>query len=116
MAASKNPRARLLHIRDEIDGVADIIKGPSFDQYQGSYLHRRAVERAAQIVSEAASALPAELVARYGDAPWKSIIGIGNVLRHEYQRLDDKRLWEIASVHLPALGPIVRRMLDELGN
>jgi uncharacterized protein with HEPN domain len=58
MAASKNPRARLLHIRDEIDGVADIIKGLYFDHYQGSYLHRRAVERAVQIVSEAASALP----------------------------------------------------------
>lgn len=116
MAASKNPRARLLHIRDEIEGVAAIIKGRSFDEYRDSYLHRRAVERAVQIVSEAAGALPPELIARYGDAPWKSIIGIGNVLRHEYQRLDDKRLWEIATVHLPALGPIVRRMLEELRN
>jgi hypothetical protein len=45
MAASKSPRARLLHIRDEIDGVAMIVRGLSFAQYQGSYLHRRAVER-----------------------------------------------------------------------
>jgi uncharacterized protein with HEPN domain len=67
MAASKNPRARLLHIRDEIDGVAAIIKGLSFEQYQGSYLHRRAVERAAQIVSEAAGAPPRELLERHGD-------------------------------------------------
>ena len=116
MAASKNPRARLLHIRDEIDGVAAIIKGLSFEQYQESYLHRRAVERAAQIVSEAAKAMRPELLERHGDAPWKSIIGIGNVLRHEYQRLDDRQLWEIATVHLPALGPIVRRMLEELRN
>lgn len=115
MAASRNPRARLLHIRDEIDGVAAIIKGLSFGQYQDSYLHRRAVERAVQIISEAAGALPPEFVARHDDAPWKSIIGIGNVLRHEYQRLDDKRLWEIATVHLPALGSVVQRMLEELG-
>jgi hypothetical protein len=58
MAASKSPRARLLHIRDEIEGVAIVIRGLSFAQYQGSYLHRRAVERAVQIVSEAAKALP----------------------------------------------------------
>lgn len=114
MAASKNPHARLLHIRDGIDGVAAIINGLSLSQYRGSYLHRRAVEQAAQIVSEAASALPTELLVRYGEAPWKSIIGIGNVLRHEYQRLDDRQLWEIATVHLPALGPIVRRMIAEL--
>jgi uncharacterized protein with HEPN domain len=50
------------------------------------------------------------------DAPWKSIIGIGNVLRHEYQRLDDRQLWEIATIHLPALGPVVHRMLEDLRN
>jgi uncharacterized protein with HEPN domain len=114
MAASRSPRARLFHIRDEIDGVAAIVKGLAFEQYQGSYLHRRAIERAAQIVSEAAKALPPELLTSHDDAPWKSIIGIGNVLRHEYQRLDDRQLWEIATVHLPALRPIVKRMIEEL--
>jgi uncharacterized protein with HEPN domain len=98
MAGSKSPRARLLHIRDEIDGVAMIVRDLSFEQYQRSYMHRRAVERAVQIVSEAAKALPSDYLARYPDAPWTSIVGIGNILRHEYQRLDDKQLWEIATV------------------
>ena len=31
----------------------------------------------------------------------------------EYQRLDDKQLWEIASVHMPKLEPVVTRMLAE---
>ena len=115
MAASKSPRARLLHIRDEIDGVAMIVHGISFAQYQGSYLHRRAVERAVQIVSEAAKALPPDYLAKYPNAPWSSIVGIGNILRHEYQRLEDKLLWEIATVHLPQLQPIVAQMLTELG-
>jgi len=112
--ASKSPRARLLHIRDEIEGVGLTVRGLSFAQYQDSYMHRRAVERAAQIVSEAARALPPDILARYADAPWSSIIGIGNILRHEYQRLDDKQLWEIATVHMPKLEPVVARMLAEL--
>jgi uncharacterized protein with HEPN domain len=115
MAASKSPRARLLHIRDEIEGVATIVRGLSFAQYQGSYMHRRAVERAVQIVSEAAKALPADYLSKYAEAPWTSIIGIGNILRHEYQRLDDKQLWEIATVHLPRLQPTVAQMLTDLG-
>ena len=114
MVAGKSPRARLFHIRDEIEGVALIVKELSFEQYQTSYIHRRAIERAAQIVSEAARALPADLLARHDDAPWKSIVGIGNILRHEYQRLDDRQLWEIATIHLPALGPVVWRMIQEL--
>jgi uncharacterized protein with HEPN domain len=115
MAASKSPRARLLHIRDEIEGVATIVRGLSFAQYQGSYMHRRAVERAVQIVSEAAKVLPADYLSKYAEAPWTSIIGIGNILRHEYQRLDDKQLWEIATVHLPRLQPTVAQMLTDLG-
>jgi uncharacterized protein with HEPN domain len=112
MAASKSPRARLLHIRDEIEGVAAAIRGLSFSEYKSSYVHRRVVERAVQIVSEAARALPPELMDEH-EAPWSSIVGIGNILRHEYQRLDDRRLWEIATVHLPNLRPIVVRMLAE---
>jgi uncharacterized protein with HEPN domain len=115
MAAGKSPRARLLHIRDEIEGVARIIRGLSIVQYQDSYMHRRAVERAVQIISEAAKALPPDYLARYSDAPWTPIVGIGNILRHEYQRLDDKQLWEIATVHLPKLQPIVAQMLAEIG-
>ena len=114
MAASRSPRVRLLHIRDEIEGVAASVKDVSFGQYQDSYILRRAVERAVQIISEAAKVLPGDLLERYSEAPWASIIGIGNVLRHEYQRLDDRRLWEIATIHLPALEPVVQRMIAEL--
>lgn len=113
MASSKNPHARLLHIRDEIDGIASVIRGVSFSDYQESYMLRRAVERGLQIISEAAKTLPPEILASHGDAPWTAIIGIGNVLRHEYQRFDDGRLWEIATVHLPQLHPVVLRMIAE---
>jgi uncharacterized protein with HEPN domain len=112
MAATKSPLVRLLHIRDEIDGVTAALQGVSFAQYQQSYTLRRTVERALQIISEAAKALPGELRAQYPDAPWNAIVGIGNVLRHEYQRIDDRRLWEIVTVHLPELRPVIRRMID----
>jgi uncharacterized protein with HEPN domain len=35
-------------------------------------------------------------------------------LRHDYQHLDDRRLWEIITVHLPALRPVVLSMLNEI--
>ena len=114
MAASKSPQLWLLHIRDEIDGVAAALHGVSFEKYRESYALRRVAERAVQIISEAAKALPSELLARYPDSPWNAIIGIGNVLRHEYQKIDDKRLWDILAVHLPQLRPVILRMLAEL--
>jgi uncharacterized protein with HEPN domain len=115
MAASKSPELRLLHIRDEIDGMSTALQDVSFAAYQGSYTLRRAAERAVQIVSEAAKSLPPEMLARYSEAPWSAIIGIGNILRHEYQHVDDRRLWEIVTVHLPQLRPIIMSMIGEIG-
>jgi uncharacterized protein with HEPN domain len=113
MAASKSPRLRLLHMRDEIESLSRELAGLRFETYRESYGLRRITERAIQIVSEAARALPEDLRARHPDAPWAEIIAIGNPLRHEYHRIDDKVLWETATVDLPALQPIILRMIAE---
>lgn len=113
MAASKNARIRLLHIRDEIDGVNNALAGVDFAQYRASYVLRRSVERAVQIISEATKSISPELLARYPEQPWAAIVAIGNILRHEYQTVDDRRMWDIATVHLPRLRPVIARMLDE---
>jgi hypothetical protein len=65
MAATRNPRNRLIHIRDEIEGLSAAVKGVTFEQYRDSYTLRRVTERALQIISEAARALPDELTARH---------------------------------------------------
>lgn len=114
MAASKSPKLRLLHIRDGIDGMSSALRDVNFAAYRESYTLRRTAERAVQIVSEAAKALPPEMLARYSEAPWSAIIGIGNILRHEYQHVDDRRLWEIVTVHLPQLRPIIMSMIVEI--
>jgi uncharacterized protein with HEPN domain len=114
MAASKSPLLRLLHMRDEIESLSHELAGVAFESYRESYGYRRITERAIQIVSEAARTLPAELRASYPDAPWTEIIAIGNPLRHEYHRIDDKVLWETATVDLPNLKPIILRMIAEL--
>ncbi len=113
MAASRSPHLRLIHIRDEIDGLTGTLKNVTFETYQDSYALRRVTERALQIISEAARALPSELTVKNPGAPWSAIIGIGNILRHEYQRIDDRRLWEIVTVHLPQLRVVVIQMLAD---
>ncbi len=114
MAATVNPRARLEHILFHIRGVADTIGGVNFNTYTSVYHMERTVERAVQIISEAVRALPPELTARYPDVEWGKIAAIGNVLRHEYQRVDPEVMWDIATVKLPELERVVRRMLDDL--
>ena len=77
MVAGTSTRLRLFHMRDEIESLSQELAGVGFETYRESYGLRRITERAIQIVSEAARALPEELRARYPDAPWADIIGIG---------------------------------------
>jgi len=114
MAASKSPELRLLHIRDEIDGMAAALQGVSFEAYRDSYSMRRATERAVQIVSEAAKALPPQLLAKHSQAAVARDNRHRNILGHEYQHIDDRRLWEIVTVYLPQLRPVVMAMIAEL--
>ena len=111
MAPTKSPRLRLLHIRDEIDDLTAALADVSFEAYCDSYTLRRATERALQIVSEAAKTLPSELRDQSPEVPWNAIIG--NVLRHDYQHLDDRRLWD-RTVHLPELRPVILCLIAEL--
>jgi uncharacterized protein with HEPN domain len=74
MAASKSPRLRLLHMRDEIESLSKELTGLRFEAYRESYSLRRTTERAIQIISEAARALPKDLRARYAETPWDDII------------------------------------------
>jgi hypothetical protein len=46
MAPTKSPKLRLLHIRDEIDGLTAALAGVTFEAYGESYVLRRATERA----------------------------------------------------------------------
>jgi uncharacterized protein with HEPN domain len=114
MAASANPRARLEHILFHMQGVADTIGGISFDTYTSVYHMERTVERAVQIISEAVRTLPSEITTRYPEVEWAKIAGIGNILRHEYERIDPAIMWDIATIELK-LKMVVRRMLADRG-
>lgn len=113
-AASANPRARLEHILFQIHDVADTVGGVTFETYIDVYHMERTVERAVQIISEAVRALPPGLTAHYPAIEWAKIAAIGNILRHEYERVDPQTMWEIATVRLPELEKVIERMLAEM--
>ena len=116
MVSAKSPRVRLQHVIDQIDGIVTATQGLSSAEIANSYIHARAVERAVQIISEAANELPPELRGKYPNVHWQPIIGIGNLLRHEYYRINPRDLWEIVTTHLPALRPVIARMLTEISD
>ena len=114
MAATKSPLMRLGHIRDEIANLLPLFTGVDYSTLASSYSMVRTTERAILIIAEAATALPAELTARYPKIEWHAIRGIGSILRHEYERVETEVLWRVVHENLPALAAAIERMIRDL--
>jgi uncharacterized protein with HEPN domain len=96
--------ARLEHARDVIDEIEAF----------GDYLREAMLRRGIEIISEASRHIPAALKARHPDIPWREIAGIGNVLRHGYEAIDDREIWRVVSRDLPPLKVTIEAMLREV--
>ena len=107
-------RLRLNDIIRAIDGAEMTIEGVGFNTYEFVYHMPRTVERSIEIISEASRHIPREMKERYPNIPWQQIAGIGNVLRHDYQVVDDHITWDVAKVHFPPLRAVVVEMLAGL--
>ena len=110
---------RLVHpalraIVDSIAGIEASVSGKTFDAFLSEWLLRHGVQRGLEIISEAARRIPVPLRATQPHIPWDQIIGIGNVLRHEYHRVSDKVVWNVVEVHLPPLKAAISLIVTAL--
>ena len=71
-----------------------------FDHPQGSL---GLFEQGIEIIAEASRHLPEDLKARHPKFPLPKAAGIGNVLRHEYERIAHDVLWRVVHDDLPPL-------------
>jgi uncharacterized protein with HEPN domain len=113
MAATRSPVARLRHILFHIEGISKTLVGVSFERFMDTYHLQRTVERGIEIISEAVKSLPPSMLAQHREVEWQKLIGIGNILRHEYQHIDASIMWDLATRKLPELEPVVRKLLEE---
>jgi uncharacterized protein with HEPN domain len=90
--ATRSPLLRIHDMLESIRGIEKALAGKSIRDYERSWLLRSAVERGIEVISEASRHLGRDLKAQHKDVRWKDIAGIGNILRHDYQRVDASRL------------------------
>ena len=69
-----------------------------------------------QIIGEAANSLSPARVSRYPQVPWRQIIGLRNMLVHEYFRIDRQAIWDIIESDLPPLKLTVEQMLKNFND
>lgn len=100
---SRSAALRLHDMLESVRGIEKAIVGKTYRDYERSWLLRSGVERGLEIISEASRHLSDDLKARHPDVRWKDIAGIGNILRHDYQRVESRIIWKTVKHDLAPL-------------
>jgi uncharacterized protein with HEPN domain len=92
------------------NGIA-VIEGIDFDTFSRDTTRKLALERAMEIVGEAARRVSLATRDAHPELPWRLIIGQRNIIAHEYGRIDHAQLYRTALEDLPGLIEILARLL-----
>jgi uncharacterized protein with HEPN domain len=96
---------------DYAEEALGISEGKSRETLEGDTLVRYALLHLFCVLGEAANRVSSEGQSKYGDIPWKNIIGMRNKLIHGYDVVDLNILWETVATDLPALVSTLRESL-----
>jgi uncharacterized protein with HEPN domain len=106
--------AYLWDMLDAARTVLDFMAETSYDDYLRDRVLQLAVERALEIIGEAARNVSLEFRLDHPEIPWKGIIGQRNILAHEYGSIRQDMIWEVITVHLPDFAFKLEEMVPPL--
>lgn len=110
-------KSNLLHldsILESIDHIRKYVVDMTAEELRQSEVTRDAVILRVALIGEASAHLSKELKDKYPDIPWPDVVGMRNILIHEYEGIDDVRVWNVITERLEPLKKAVESMIKEL--
>jgi len=103
----------LLDIREAGAAIGRALVGVSRRQFGEGEVLQAAVCHWLQIIGEASNSLSEGFRGAHPEIPWRRIIGLRNVIVHQYSDVDPGRVWRIARTSVPALLVAIGPLLPE---
>lgn len=107
-------KVRLFHIIDAINEIEIYTENVSLDDFVKNSMMFNATLRQLEIIGEASNRLSEQLLQNNTDIPWARIIGLRNLVIHEYFGIDDITIWNVIKINLPSLKEKISRIVSEL--
>ena len=97
-----------------VERIKDAMKDVSEEQFYQSRILLDAMSFNFAILGEAANKVSDELQAKHPEIPWGDIIGMRNVLIHDYVKPQPKYMWDAYRNDLDSLKKHLQKILKEL--
>lgn len=114
MPSRHDPADSLADIIENAERIERYLAGIDRAVFAGNDMLRDAVERCMERVCEAAHRLGEHAAELMPSQPWRDIRGMGNQLRHAYDRVGLDVIWNAACRDLPGLAADARQVLARL--
>jgi uncharacterized protein with HEPN domain len=111
MAPEERDAALILDLITAVREIESFLAGVEFARFESDKLLRYAVERQLIVIGEAAKRLSESFKASTPTVPWKAIVGLRNILAHEYGEILAERVWLVATRDLKSLAETLKPYL-----
>jgi len=105
--------AFLWDIFEAAKDVHDFVRETTFKEFSADKKSRYAVERQLLVIGEAAKRISDNFKQKHDEIPWKRMVGLRNILAHEYGEVLVERVWLIATENIPALIDILSPIIPK---
>ncbi len=106
-------KVRLYHIIDAINEIENYIQDTNIDNFVKNSMMFNATLRQLEIIGEASNRLSEDLLVENPEIPWARIIGLRNLVIHEYFGVDDFTIWNVVKINLPVLKDKISVLLSK---
>lgn len=103
MQINDRDAASLWDMAEAIRRILEFTQNSSLEDYLASIFMQSAVERQFEVLGEAARRMSPEFQQTHPEIDWSNIIGLRNVIAHQYEQVNQENLWRIIGVLLPDL-------------
>ncbi len=107
-------KARVQHILKAIAEIESFIRGADYEKFEQSSLLQSAVIRQLEVLSEAANHLSADTRDAHPEVAWPQIVGLRNLLIHQYFGVIPQLIWQIATTDIPILKSQVEQIQNKI--
>lgn len=97
-------RDNRLFFNDALISANKIIKytkGHDYNTFIADEMLLEAVERNFELIGEAIGHIPDDVRLRFSEIPYKEVVGLRNILIHNYLGVDHEILWNVIKNRLP---------------
>jgi len=109
----RDPRLYLEDILEAIAQIGEYTSGFDYAEFAQDRKTQDAVVRNLEIIGEAAGRLQEEVKAAAPDIEWRKVVGLRNILAHQYFGVSLPVVWDILQNKLGPLEMACRKLFEE---